>query len=116
MTIPPFYIKQHDQQPYYFAQVVGADGDPVDLAGASIVCTMKQRDGTLKIDRKDAGINVTSESNGDFEYQWSGSDTNIVGKNYIEFECTPGSGGKFTVPANPNDRAVVYVMKSLDTI
>lgn len=115
MAIPPFYIKQHDRQPYYYAQVVDADGDPVDLAGASFKTTMKQRDGTLKIDQSLLNVNVTSEVNGDFEYQWSGSDTNTVGKNYIEFEVTPGSGGKFTVPANPDERAEVWVMKSLDT-
>lgn len=116
MPTPPFFIKQNDQQPYYYAQFKDADGDPIDLAGATIVCTMKQRDGTLKINRVTTGVNVTSESNGDFEYQWSGSDTNTVGKNYIEFECTPGSGGKFTLPANPKDRAEVWVMKSLDII
>lgn len=115
MTIAPFYIKQHDLQPYYYAQFLDADGEVVDLSGATIRCTMKQRDGTLKINRQTAGINVTSEDNGDFEYQWQGSDTDTVGKNYIEFECVPGSGGKFTLPSNPNERAEVWVMKSLDT-
>ncbi len=111
----PFYIKQFDLQPYYYVQVKDSDGEPVDLAGATIVCTMKKRDGTLIINRQTTGINVSSASNGDFEYQWQSSDTQLVGKHNIEFEVTPSSGGKFTVPANPDEKAKVFIIPGLDT-
>ena len=116
--IPPFYIKQYDAQPYYPCDVIDSDGDPVDLAGASIVCTMKNtRTNSLQINRQSVGINVTSEAGGQFEYKWqTGSgDTDVIGKYHIEFEITPASGGKFTLPVDPRDVAEVYVVKSLDT-
>jgi hypothetical protein len=116
MTTAPFYIKVNDLQPYYYSGAQDADGEVVNLSGATIYCTMKAaRGGTLKIDRQTTGINITDAANGQFEYHWQSGDTDTVGKYYIEFEVNPTSGGKFTLPADPEERAEVQVVSSLDT-
>jgi len=106
-------IKKNDLQPYYFAQVVDSDEDPVSLVDATIYCTMKSTEGNIKINRQTAGINVTNPGNGNFEYQWQSGDTDTAGKYYIEFEINPLAGGKFTIPAG-DDKAIVIIQDSLD--
>jgi hypothetical protein len=64
------YMKKHDLQPYYYVQVTDPNGKVIDITGASIVCTMRLQDGTLKLDRQSAGINITDEAGGEFEYRW----------------------------------------------
>lgn len=113
--ISPLYVKQHDLQPYYYVQVKDGSGTNIDVTGATIYCTMKRaRAGTRKIDRQTAGITINSGTLGCFYYAWQGSDTADAGKYYIEFEINPTAGGKFTVPADPNERAEVVIMESLD--
>jgi len=113
--IEEFYIKKNDLQPDYHAQIKDGDGMVVEITGATIRCTMQNaRTGALKIDRQDTGINISDGINGKFEYQWQSGDTDTPGKYYIEFEITPTAGGKFTVPASYEDRAVVIVLESLD--
>jgi hypothetical protein len=73
---------------------------------------MRLQDGTLKLDRQSAGINITDAAGGEFEYRWQAGDTDTVGRHEIEFEITPASGGKFTVPAS--ERAYVIIRDSLD--
>lgn len=115
MAIETLPVKQNDLQPYYYAQVTDGSGAVVDITGATIYCTMKDaRTGVLKINRQTAGINVSDAANGKFEYRWVSGDTDTVGKYYIEFEINPGSGGKFTIPADPETRAEVYIVQSLD--
>lgn len=109
-----FCIKVNDLQPYYKVKVVDSDGNPVPLPGASIVCTMLARGGSSpKIDRQSTGINVTDEDGGEFEYQWQNGDTDTVGLYDIEFEITPQSGGKFTIPVK--DEAKVAIVASRDS-
>lgn len=108
-------LRQNDLQPYYRVKVVDSDGNAVSVDGASIVCTMKARaDGTVKIDRQSAGINLTAPLLGEFEYRWQDGDTAAVGLYDIEFEVTPQSGGKFTVPSKPGE-AEVLIAASLDS-
>lgn len=116
MSIETVYVKKNDLQPYYYAQVKDADGDIVDIDGATIYCTMKNaKTGALKIDRQTTGISITPATTGKFQYAWQSGDTDSVGKYYIEFEINPSSGGKFTVPAQPEDKAEVHITESLDT-
>ena len=113
--IPALYIKENDLQPYYYAQVKDADDAVVSIAGATIYCTMKSSGGALKINRQTTGITISDGANGKFYYAWQSGDTDTTGKYYIEFEINPASGGKFTVPASPNEKAEVFIEPSLDT-
>ena len=111
-----FYIKKNDLQPYYPAQVKDSAGSAVDITGATIYCTMKaDSDGTLKIDRQTTGVTITDATNGKFEYRWQSGDTDTIDNYKIEFEIVPASGGKFTMPAKPDEVAKVFIVDSLDT-
>lgn len=110
MTVPLLTITQYDLQPYYIAQAKDSQG-VIDLTGAVVRCNMKNiLDEVLKISRQTTGINVTDETNGQFEYRWQDDDTDTVGEYLIEFEITPTSGGKFTL-----EQAPVEIISGLDT-
>jgi len=110
--ILPFKIKQHDLQPYYPFSVPEADS----LTGATIVCTMVDvLTGTKKIDRQAAGCVITDAASREAEYRWQASDTDTAGKFKIEFEITPPSGGKFTVPSG-SEVAYVIISSDLDGV
>ena len=115
MSMKILYLKKNDLQPYYYAKAKQSDGTVINLSGATIYCTMKKVDGSIKIDRKTAGINVSDAAAGEFEYKWQSGDTDTLGSYHIEFEINPSAGGKFTVPADPNDVALVKIEASLDT-
>ena len=107
-------IKKNDLQPAYPSQIKDSSDVAINLTGATIYCTMKNAaDGTLKINRQNAGINISDAVNGKFEYRWQTGNTDTTGKYYIEFEINPASGGKFTVPTDQS--AIVMVKESLDT-
>ena len=115
MAIQEFIIKRNDLQPYYRGVVKEYNDSGVkivkDISGATIRCTMKSPQGTVRIDRQSCVI--TDSTAGEFEYRWSSGDTTSTGKYFIEFEVTPGSGGKFTVPPD-NKGAVVHIKEDLD--
>ena len=90
-------------------------GTVISLSGATIYCTMKKVEGSIKIDRQTDGINISDAAAGEFEYKWQSGDTDTLGSYHIEFEINPSSCGKFTIPADPNDIALVKIEASLDT-
>lgn len=108
------YLKKNDMQPYYYAQAKDSSGNPINLDGATILCSMgPAAGGTLKINRSGSGITIDNEASGLFHYAWQSGDTNATGKYYIEFEINPAAGGKFTIPAISKDACVV-ISDSLD--
>lgn len=120
MTIKELNLKVNDLQPYYFVAVVDAAGVGVNLTGATIVTTMESKtDGTLKIERESTGITLQNQTTnpGEFYYAWQAGETDTVSAYKIEFEVTPSSGGKFTVPAGSSlkEEAIVNINESLDT-
>jgi len=113
--IKTFYITQHDLQPYYPVQVKSTSNSPVDLTDSTIRCIMKVQKGTsIIINRESTGVYVSDAINGKFEYKWLQGQTGTTGQFYIEFEVTPLSGGKFTVPNFRYGRAEVHVVSGLD--
>jgi len=116
MSTETLYMKRYDLQPYYYAQVVDSDGDVIDLTGATIRCTMKSLGGTVVINRGTTGVTITNATEGYFEYRWQSGDTDALGTYHIEFEITPAAGGKYTLPAKPDEKALVHIVKSLDTV
>ena len=116
MSTKKLYLKKNDLQPYYYAKVKDSDGAAISLVGATIYCTMKLLSGAIKINRQTAGVNITDESAGEFEYQWQSGDTDTAGVYAIEFEINPAAGGKFTVPVDSDDKAIVVIRDSLDKV
>ena len=114
--IEPLKITVNDSQPYYYAQAKDRAGTVIDITSASIVCTMRTVDEvTTKINRQSTGITITDATNGKFRYAWQSGDTDTVEIYYIEFEITPASGGKYTLPMPFEGRAEVHVVSSQDT-
>ncbi len=117
MPIKTKKLTKNDLQPYYSVAVKNADGTVVNLTGASIVCTMKQAGGSgPKINRQNTGIAITDAVNGQFEYRWQAGETDTPGVYQIEFEVTPQTGGKFTMPNPEQGLAQVEIVDSLDTV
>jgi len=84
-------------------------GTVIDLNGATIRFTMKNIDtSSITVNRVTAGVTLTSATIGLFQYQWQSGDTNTTGSFSAEFEVTPSSGGKFTLPIKPDLRINIY--------
>lgn len=121
MPVEKLYLKRNDLQPYYLFQVKDSLDAVVDITGATIRCTMVLYDpatgllSTIKINRQTAGINLTDAANGKGEYQWQSGDTDTIGTYRIEFEVTPASGGKFTVPNPRYGQGIVIINADLDS-
>jgi hypothetical protein len=112
-----FYIKQNDRQPYYFFQFLDSAKVPVSILGSTIVCTMKNIDtGTVKINRSACVIDDGPDGKG--HYEWGTTDTDTIGRYYIEFEVTPAAGPtkKYTRPADPEESAEVEIIAQLDAV
>ena len=110
--LPTVYVKRNDRQPYLPGKLVDSDGVAIALTSAAIVFTMKSAEGVIKVNRQAATI--TDTPNALFEYRWGATDTTTSGRFYGEFEITPQSGGKFTVPADPSDLLEIIISDDLD--
>ncbi len=112
MAIKTLQLHTNDLQPYYRVTVKDSDANLIDLTGATIVCTMKESaTGAVKINSASAGVVIANQTTnkGEFEYRWQTGDTDTVGSYYIEFEITPQSGGKFTLPSPDQGQAGVVI-------
>ena len=87
----------------------------MNLSGTSIVFTMKTVDGvTIKVNRQVASI--TNANGGEVEYKWVAGNTDTSGNYLAEFEITPNTGGKYTIPKEPSNKLVIVVVDDLDVI
>jgi hypothetical protein len=113
MAILTEYLTQHDLQPTYKVTVVDSSAVAIDLTSAVIRVNMRLEDSTaLTLNRSTAGITITSATSGQFEYAWQVGDTDSTGTFDIEFEVTPNTGGKFTIPNKiPSQSTSVGVAK-----
>lgn len=118
MAIKYFHLIKNDLQPYYPFTVKDSGGNLIDLTGATIRCTMKLEGGAIKIDRRTAGITIANQSTnkGEADLAWQAGDTDTPGTYAIEFEITPASGGKFTLPSPAQGPAQVVISDSLDSV
>lgn len=98
-----FYIKRHDTQPPLVKNLLAADGQPVNLATATVVFIMSAGP-TLKVNRRPA--TVTNAAAGQVAYQWVGADTDTSGTYDGEFEVTYAVGGIQTFP-NPRKMVIL---------
>ena len=115
MAIKELNLTKNDLQPHYKVVFEDTEGNVQDLTAATIVCSMKNLStNVLKINRQSTGIVVDAAVNGVFHYEWQSSDTDTVGSYQIEFEITPSSGGKVTIPNPTQGRALVTIHDSMD--
>lgn len=98
--MPDFWMKQGDTGPVLRRQMVDADGEPVDLTGATDVeFHMRAEGGTV------ATINAAADPDPDqgtypgyIEYQWVDGDTDTAGVFEAEFQATLSDGTIVTFP------------------
>lgn len=116
MGINTLYLNQHDLQPYYYVTVTDSTGGAVNITGATIRITMRPEDSTaLKINRSTVGITISDATAGRFQYAWQAADTDTIGIFDVEFEITPASGGKFTIPSRNQGVAHISIVADLDS-
>lgn len=91
-----FYIKQNDTSPALLANLQDANGDNVNITGASIRFHMRQvGKGVTIIDA--AAVNVTP-LDGLVRYDWQAADTVGPGSYQAEFEVTYADASIETFP------------------
>jgi hypothetical protein len=91
-----FYVKQNDTSPSMLATLQDADGNAVNVTGATIRFHMRTIGSTTsKVD--DAAVIVTAD-NGEVRYDWDAADTDTVGSYQAEFEVTYADGSIETFP------------------
>ena len=115
MGVDILYMKRNDLQPAYQAKIETSSGDAVNLAGATIRATFKNLlTGTTVFSGDNTRITVDSAAGGCISCVWSEGDTANAGRFGMEFEVEPSTGGKFTVPAKPTEKAVVIIFEDSD--
>lgn len=105
-----FTIGQNDTWPPIQATLKGAEGDPVDLTGATVRVNMKAAGGSLVLDNVTATTLVAA--NGTVEYSWQTGDTASAGNFTFEWEVTFSTGKIATFP-NTADKIDVTIVAEL---
>lgn len=101
----PFSIKKGSTLPKITGTFTDADGEALDLSGATVVFRMKNIDtGELKVN--DGGALIDDATGGKVSYKFLTTDTDTVGRYYCEWEITQ-SGDVEVLPTRSYE--VVYV-------
>ena len=95
-------IKRNDLQPYIYVEALESTGTAIILpASSSILFSMRNyATNSLTLSRVSTGVTVTAATTGLIKYKWQAGETNTTVSFIGEFEITPSSGGKFTLPVN----------------
>lgn len=91
-----FYVKQNDTSPAMLATLQDADGNAVDITGASVRFHMRAI-GSNQTTVDDVATIVTADS-GIVRYDWDAADTDTVGSYQAEFEVTYADASIETFP------------------
>lgn len=90
-------IKQNDTLPYLEAQLIDADGNPINLDLCSVKFHMANFRGNVE--------------NGEVKVEWQEGDTDAVGTYKCEFEINMPDGKVITVPND--DYFLISIVKEL---
>ena len=91
-----FYVKQNDTSPAMQATLQDADGNAVDLTGATVRFHMRAIGGTTVV--VDAAATVVTAASGIVKYEWDAADTDTIGSYQAEFEVTYADSSVETFP------------------
>ena len=100
-ALTDFYIKQHDTREPVVAVCQDANGNAIDLTGATVKFNMKSGSGTLVVNDSTHTSLVTAAS-GIVKYQWQAADTATAGDYTAEFQITFSDGRILTFPNTGN--------------
>lgn len=93
-----FYIKQNDTSPKMLATLQNANGDAIDLTGASVRFHMRTVNGSASV--VSAAATIVNAASGIVRYSWAAGDTATVGTYQAEFQVTYADA---TIETFPND-------------
>jgi len=96
-----FFIKRNDTSPAMLATLVDADGNAVDITGASVRFHMRpigQSQNTV-----DSAAVIVTPLEGIVRYNWLASDTDSSGTYQAEFEVTYADA---SIETFPNDKYI----------
>lgn len=92
-------IKRGDTSPAFRATLRDAEGDPIDLTGATARFLM--RDKLSRVVKVNAAADIESpETGGVVVYEWSAADTDTAGAFECEIEITFADATKRTAPSD----------------
>ena len=92
-------FKRNDTRPYFKVKIIDESGNNVDLTGATVTFTMRNRsDATVKVNA--ASCTVTSATAGEVEYRWAATDLDTAGIYDGEFCITFSGPTILTLPSN----------------
>jgi hypothetical protein len=94
-----FVIKQNDTSPAVQASLKVANGNAVNLSGATVKFLMKSLDGVLKVN---TNMTVSNAGAGTVNYNWQTGDTDTAGSYFVEFQVTFADGTIETFPNSKN--------------
>lgn len=99
-------IKRGDTAPAFRATLLDADGEPIDLTGATARFLM--RDMRTKATKVAADADIPSpETDGVVSYEWDAADTDTPGAYEAEVQVTFGDGTIRTAPSDGYHRVDV---------
>lgn len=101
-----FTIKQGDTSPAILATLDDADGNAVDITGASVRLHLRSYGSAQTY--LDVAATIVTPASGLVRYQWSEGDTDTPGVYEAEFEVTYDGGAVETFP-NANYRIIEIV-------
>jgi len=90
-----FLIKQNDTIPYLEAQLIDANGNPINLDMCSVTFHMEDMYGKKKIIRK---ATIIDAEQGNVRIEWGKGETDIAGTMRCEFEIIFTDDSILTVP------------------
>jgi predicted dehydrogenase len=93
-----FYIKQNDTSPKILATLQNANGDAIDLTGASVKFHMRTVGGASTV--VDAAATIVTAASGIVRYSWVSPNTATIGSYQAEFQVTYADA---TIETFPND-------------
>lgn len=91
-----FYVKQNDTSPAMLATLQDADGNAVNVTGATVRFHMRAVGSTTIV--VDEAATIVTDLDGLVRYDWQAADTDTIGSYQAEFEVTYSDGSVETFP------------------
>ena len=104
-----YWIKKGDTTPAIASTLLDADGNPVNLTGATVRFIMRKKGASSA--KVNAAATVVTPAAGTVSYSWQSADTDTASRYEAEWEVTFSGGAKQTFPNSSH--LIVEVLRDL---